>query len=326
MGYDAMANCASANASIPRDISKKKKGNRSAKLKQCKLDARREQWLSQVKSKDGKASSAGSPASTASPPRPQMVKSDLAIRLREEEQDGSDLPQEMSSDLDSPIQSPNSRSYDDRSRKRSPADGSNSGSSGSWSSQRSINFLEDEDGGNGDNWEAVADALSAINSQNRQTATVAVDTTGPTASHVAICAPSGRPPLKPEPVWGAPGAWRPDDAFRPQSLPSILKQGGFASSMGRLRGAVSEKGILPLPLSCPICCEDFDLTDSSFCPCSCGFRLCLFCHKRILEEDGRCPGCRKQYDHIPSGSIDVNAAVPILPMQLLRSCSMNARY
>lgn len=25
MGYDAMANCASANASIPRDISKKKK-------------------------------------------------------------------------------------------------------------------------------------------------------------------------------------------------------------------------------------------------------------------------------------------------------------
>ncbi|EPS59238.1 hypothetical protein M569_15572, partial [Genlisea aurea] len=28
-------------------------GNRSSKLKQCKLDARREQWLSQVKNKSG---------------------------------------------------------------------------------------------------------------------------------------------------------------------------------------------------------------------------------------------------------------------------------
>ncbi|KAG0498372.1 hypothetical protein HPP92_003063 [Vanilla planifolia] len=52
MGYDAMAN----NASVPvisRDFGKKKKGNRSAKLKQCKLDARREQWLSQDMNVEG---------------------------------------------------------------------------------------------------------------------------------------------------------------------------------------------------------------------------------------------------------------------------------
>ncbi|PWA61332.1 RING/U-box superfamily protein [Artemisia annua] len=45
-------------------------------------------------------------------------------------------------------------------------------------------------------------------------------------------------------------AWRPDDAYRPQ---------------------------------------DLDLTDSSFLPCPCGYRLCLFCYKRILEDNGRYP-------------------------------------
>ncbi|KAL8118275.1 uncharacterized protein LOC141661844 [Apium graveolens] len=59
------------------------------------------------------------------------------------------------------------------------------------------------------------------------------------------------------------------------------------------------KNFVSPPSSCPICCEDLDRTDSSFFPCSCGFQLCLFCHKRILEEDGRCPGCRKHYDNCP---------------------------
>lgn len=49
---------------------------------------------------------------------------------------------------------------------------------------------------------------------------------------------------------------------------------------------------------CPLCCEDLDATDLSFLPCSCGYQLCLFCHKLILEQDGRCPNCRKQYDPV----------------------------
>ncbi|KAF8378350.1 hypothetical protein HHK36_029689 [Tetracentron sinense] len=98
-------------------------------------------------------------------------------------------------------------------------------------------------------------------------------------------------------------AWRPDDAFRPQSLPNLLKQNSFSMNSERHcgSGAVTQASchnVISQPSSCPVCYEDLDCTDSSFCPCSCGFRLCLFCHKRILEADGRCPGCRKQYDTI----------------------------
>ncbi|VVA95292.1 unnamed protein product [Arabis nemorensis] len=47
---------------------------------------------------------------------------------------------------------------------------------------------------------------------------------------------------------------------------------------------------------CPICSEEMDATDLSFLPCPCGFQLCLFCHKQINENDGRCPACRKKYE------------------------------
>ncbi|KAL0385014.1 UNVERIFIED_CONTAM: hypothetical protein Sradi_2895700 [Sesamum radiatum] len=51
---DSIPNASVAMASSnPKDFAKKKRANRLAKLKQCKLDARREQWLSQVKNKGG---------------------------------------------------------------------------------------------------------------------------------------------------------------------------------------------------------------------------------------------------------------------------------
>eukprot|EP00271_Cylindrocystis_brebissonii_P002775 TRINITY_DN13577_c0_g1_i1.p1 TRINITY_DN13577_c0_g1~~TRINITY_DN13577_c0_g1_i1.p1 ORF type:complete len:1165 (+),score=206.53 TRINITY_DN13577_c0_g1_i1:525-4019(+) len=63
--------------------------------------------------------------------------------------------------------------------------------------------------------------------------------------------------------------------------------------------AASSSGV---PSCCPICTEELDVTDTSFVPCPCGFRLCLFCHHRILSEDGRCPGCRKAYASTGEGS------------------------
>lgn len=51
---------------------------------------------------------------------------------------------------------------------------------------------------------------------------------------------------------------------------------------------------------CPICSEEMDATDLSFLPCPCGFRLCLFCHKQINENDGRCPACRNKYEQTSS--------------------------
>ncbi|XP_073000400.1 uncharacterized protein [Typha latifolia] len=340
MGYDAMANNASAPALIARDLAKKKRGNRSAKLKQCKLDARREQWLSQVKSpKDGKSAGTdgGSPTVTSPsphPPLPRAGKGNLEVRRREEERDRDDagLLQEMS-DLDSPTQSPTSSASGNASQKGCLNNISSSGSSAE-SSSRSVSDAEEEPDGreeeNGvlDDWEAVADALSTGDDHSREDPDPAAAVADPMPSVGATHAPSCSAAKKSEPVRTNPRAWRPDDAFRPQSLPSISKQRSFPASMERQwGGGVSQKGILSLPSSCPICYEDLDPTDSSFLPCSCGFRLCLFCHKRILEADGRCPGCRKQYDAVPGGGMDVNGGgVPILPLRLARSCSMSSRY
>lgn len=57
---------------------------------------------------------------------------------------------------------------------------------------------------------------------------------------------------------------------------------------------------------CPICSEEMDATDLSFLPCPCGFRLCLFCHKKINENDGRCPACRNKYEQTSSNSGEVS--------------------
>ncbi|EEC73481.1 hypothetical protein OsI_07812 [Oryza sativa Indica Group] len=88
----------------------------------------------------------------------------------------------------------------------------------------------------------------------------------------------------------------------------------------------AQKGVPSKPTSCPICYEDLDPTDSSFLPCPCGFHLCLFCHKRILEADGRCPACRKQYISASSGGETVGSEREMGNLRLSRSCSMGPRY
>jgi len=122
-------------------------------------------------------------------------------------------------------------------------------------------------------------------------------------------------------------AWRPDDAFRPRSLPNLSKQQSLPNPDRHYGGggvAWASKSVVSAPSSCPICYEELDLTDSSFLPCLCGFRLCLFCHKRIVDEDGRCPGCRKPYETKP---IEAEASVNggSLTFRLARSCSMITR-
>ena len=89
-----------------------------------------------------------------------------------------------------------------------------------------------------------------------------------------------------------PRAWKSDDAFRPRSLPNLQNH----------RKSFS----LDVALTCPICYEDLDRTDSSFRPCCCGFNLCLFCHKKILEADGRCPGCRTLYGDVGTPALVIS--------------------
>ena len=267
----------------------------------------------------------------------------LEMRTRGEEEDEGSVHQD--SDPESPSNSPTSvNSCDDSGTNFTGSSSSGSSSSGSSTGSAgccSGNVTEDEDDEEGggddeclDDWEAMADALAADDKcQNPCSESPPVD-----EPVVQMVSPSevieelstGALSSKPDSARlvscpsGNTRAWRPDDAFRPQSLPNLSKQQSLPNRHRSFGGAVPWACTAAVASPCPICCEDLDLTDSSFLPCLCGFRLCLFCHKRILEEDGRCPGCRKPYECEP---IETEASVHggSLTLRLTRSCSMIER-
>ncbi|KAI9177173.1 hypothetical protein LWI28_011930 [Acer negundo] len=291
--------------SLSKDLGKKKRGNRLAKLKQCKLDVRRQQWLSQIKNKGCKDGSIGRNESSSSMQIAYGGNKSLDIfksRAREEESEGLSI---QNRDLETLMIEPICSSLCNKDSSKGLS-GSNRGTS---SSSYSGSVCDDEEDECVDDWEAVADALNADNDQHQHSPIVDHITESETNVRLADFEQAEKNsgvdlPVKEsrETVRMNCQAWMPDDAFRPQTLPSLSKQHDNSSNSGWHCGhGVVTWGwhnIMPQPSSCPICCEDLDVTDSSFLPCSCGFRLCLFCHKRILEADGRCPGCRKQYDLI----------------------------
>ncbi|KAF7950093.1 hypothetical protein EAE96_007393 [Botrytis aclada] len=49
--------------------------------------------------------------------------------------------------------------------------------------------------------------------------------------------------------------------------------------------------------TCPLCVEEFDLSDKNFQPCPCGYQICQFCYNNIKNNiNGLCPACRRAYD------------------------------
>ncbi|KAF2149548.1 hypothetical protein K461DRAFT_288093 [Myriangium duriaei CBS 260.36] len=49
--------------------------------------------------------------------------------------------------------------------------------------------------------------------------------------------------------------------------------------------------------SCPLCVEEFDLSDKGFRPCPCGYQVCQFCYHNVRTNmNGLCPACRRPYD------------------------------
>ncbi|XP_010533428.1 PREDICTED: uncharacterized protein LOC104809223 [Tarenaya hassleriana] len=82
---------------------------------------------------------------------------------------------------------------------------------------------------------------------------------------------------------------------RRKSSPKKNPQGKTEKSEQEQASSTQQRISNTEPLPCPICCEVMDATDLSFLPCPCGFKVCLFCHKKIVDNDGRCPSCRKDY-------------------------------
>ncbi|EXJ93172.1 hypothetical protein A1O3_01729 [Capronia epimyces CBS 606.96] len=50
--------------------------------------------------------------------------------------------------------------------------------------------------------------------------------------------------------------------------------------------------------TCPLCIEEFDLSDKNFRPCPCGYQICQFCFNSLKNtyERSTCPNCRRPYD------------------------------
>ncbi|MQL78224.1 hypothetical protein Taro_010651, partial [Colocasia esculenta] len=318
MGSDAAA---AAKASSPA-AGKKKKTNRSAKLKQCKLDARREQWLSHVKNKSCKVVNIDTSPSSASPvplslnrtgkpSAPVGGGSNSQERPRREE-DSRRMGFHVVG-LDSQANSlATGVSGNGSTRKDCLASSVRRGSylraAGNADEYDDKDVIKGKGRGEGslDDWEAVADALAtraAGCSPQSFKRTAAVH-----GSARSVMPHNGDGILgKPVPDRRIPRAWTLDDVFRPRSLP---KQHNFCPGSqwycSQEIMSWAHHGITSPPSLCPICYEDLDVTDSSFLPCSCGFRLCLFCHKKILEDDGRCPGCRKEYGRLKDGEMSMS--------------------
>ncbi|KAJ0571306.1 putative transcription factor C2H2 family [Helianthus annuus] len=303
MVYHSTANASiSTVASNMKEFVKKKRVNRSAKLKQCKLDVRREQWLSQVKKKGSKEENKGVD-------HPKMSDSDMHGLNKGENQSVVNSSGEENDSLincycDCESPSNSSVGHTSSSLDSDISVGSFTGSSSFSSGCYLGSMTEEDDGDDGclDDWETIADALAADEIKNDHNRNLE------TAMH------EHSPQLEPVET-GKDNqvncrdlvndrAWRPDDCFRPQGLPNLLKQNSFPLNPERNYGgtALGFKNVGFTPTVCPICCEDLDLTDSSFLPCPCGYRLCLFCYNRIFEDNGRCPGCRKQYEQFDQGN------------------------
>lgn len=274
----------------------------------------------------------------------------LEVRRRGgSEMDGSIHRNHHDSDSESPTNSPTimigtnaganyAGSFSGGSSSSSSSSSSGS-SAGCWSEsitdkEEEVDNDDDDEDGCLDDWEAMADALAAddkqkapcsdppVEHEHEHEHVVKTDSRGDSETSLGLGVVGSKPGSARKVTKGNTQAWRPDDAFRPQSLPNLTKHLSFPHHNWHFRGGFAWAHAAPS--SCPICYEDLDPTDTSFMPCLCGFRLCLFCHKRILEEDARCPGCRKPYEQNPVEA-EANVGGGSLTVRLSRTCSMITR-
>ncbi|KAH0973004.1 hypothetical protein GBA52_025160 [Prunus armeniaca] len=140
---------------VPKDLAKKKRTNRLAKLKQSKLDVRREQWLSHVKNKGQKVNLDGRGGSHTPSRQLDNVQNGSLDNLETGSTGGeNDNTSIHDSDLESLMNSLSGSRLDCNDSMKNHSESCSSGCSGNDSK-------EDADDGCLDDWEAVADALNA---------------------------------------------------------------------------------------------------------------------------------------------------------------------
>ncbi|MFS7939819.1 putative CCR4-NOT transcription complex subunit 4 [Helianthus anomalus] len=215
-------------ASNMKEFVKKKWLNRTAKLKQCKLDVRREQWLSQVKKKGFKEENKGVD-------HPKMSDSDMHGLNKGENRsvvnssgEENDILINCYCDCESPSNSSvgHTSSLDSNIPVGSFTGSSSSSSSSSGDSGGcySGSMTEEDDGDDGclDDWETIADALAADEIKNDHNCNLEPEMHEHSPQLEPLETGKDNQVNCRDSVNGR--AWRPDDCFRPQGLPNLLKQ------------------------------------------------------------------------------------------------------
>ncbi|CAK9279410.1 unnamed protein product [Sphagnum jensenii] len=316
-----------------KDSFRWKKVNRTPKLKQCKLDVRREQWLCQPSPGQSHNQGFGLCAGTnqRTPTDSSAMKSLSEVNRSGSERKHAKNEVHRSEHVGSyPKCFESGELHVVDEQKQGLVNGwcsterkSRSNSSCTSSSYTGSGSEDNEDTHDAeDDWEAAFDALHVqgalhkLEGHHKQSSSDRVQRNEGKDAHEkkpngVHCLDLHSARLKPDYRYKNNGfggrrgngsrAWRPDDISRPPTLPRLAKQHTHPSQQSKqsTRGWGSIHGNMWDPPSspsyCPICTEELDMTDSSYIPCNCGFQLCLFCYHRIASDDGRCPGCRKTY-------------------------------
>jgi len=112
---------------------------------------------------------------------------------------------------------------------------------------------------------------------------------------------------EPKSAWvKGPRAPSPGSDLGRGGLPALGGSGGMTLAASRATGAkmASTAEVASVssfsPPCCPLCCEEFSAQEKHFLPCSCTYKICIWCWHKIRDDgDGLCPACRVTYPDQP---------------------------
>ncbi|CAL9240691.1 unnamed protein product [Arabidopsis halleri] len=244
---------------ISRDFAKKRKANWFCKLKQWKIDARRKQWIYQWKK-----------ANLGEEENGRRLKS-LLEKLTDQkawriDYDDEDDLERTSSSASSPTSVLKSKD-------------SVSGDCFCCSKQMTEEDQEEVFDDAYDNWDGFRDALNSFDNESPRLETEDLE-----QEEDPIPDTSQRRKKSTH-----------EKLFHKDKKEASPTKTTIHRNSKKKKRSNSEKQRGDDDEECPICSELMDATDLIFEPCPCGFRICLFCHKKISENEARCPACRKDY-------------------------------
>ncbi|EOA35487.1 hypothetical protein CARUB_v10020696mg [Capsella rubella] len=271
---------------VSRDISMKRKANWLCKLKQWKIDDRRKQWIYQWKRANVDEEEIGRRLKSLL----KKLTDKKAWRIDYEEGSYGFTKCHDVDDDDDEIDLVKTSSA------RSPTSVLKSKGSVSEDcfccSEQMTTEEEDEVFDDAyDNWDGFRDALNAFD--NDEDDIPQLETGDLEQEEDLVPNTSQRTPEK---LFHKDNKYKHDASSHQKTVQRNSKKKNKRSNSGNQEGDAEE---------CPICSEVMDATDLSFQPCPCGFRICLFCHKRISENEARCPSCREQYVQTSNNSGEV---------------------